>query len=181
MTQSQAEPTTFRIGHVAGLDLAAVPSALWSMAALWIGLSAAGLWLLGMAAGEAILFGLLGVVIHWVSEFWHQAGHAIAARRTGYPMTGLRFWGLFSTSLYPLDEPALPARIHIRRALGGPVASIALGLLLLVVTWLLGRPAGLAWWLALFAAVENLLVFGFGAFLPLGFTDGSTLLYWWRR
>ena len=31
------------------------------------------------------------------------------------------------------------------------------------------------------AAAENLLVFGGGAFLPLGFNDGSTLLHWWPK
>jgi len=32
--------------------------------------------------------------------------------------------------------------------------------------------------LALFVAAINLLIFSVGAFLPLGFTDGSTLLRW---
>jgi hypothetical protein len=37
----------FRLGRVAGLDLSIQPSALWSMAAVWLGLSAASFWLLG--------------------------------------------------------------------------------------------------------------------------------------
>jgi hypothetical protein len=37
----------FRLGRVAGLDLSIQPAALWSMAAVWLGLSAAGFWLLG--------------------------------------------------------------------------------------------------------------------------------------
>jgi hypothetical protein len=35
--------------------------------------------------------------------------------------------------------------------------------------------------LAMFVAAINLFIFGGGAFLPLGFTDGSTLLRWWRK
>ncbi len=181
MTQQQQQTTTFRFGHVGGLDLSLTPSALWSMAAMWIGLSAVGMWLLDFGVWTAILGGLLSVMIHWLSDFWHQYGHAIAARRTGYPMIGLRFWGIFSTSLWPADEPALPGRFHIRRALGGPIASILLGALALAIAVLLGQRTGLAWWLALFAAADNLLLLGFGAFLPLGFTDGSTILHWWHR
>ena len=36
-------------------------------------------------------------------------------------------------------------------------------------------------WLALLAAGDNLLVLGLAAFLPLGFTDGSTILPWRQR
>lgn len=181
MTHQQPPAPAFRLGHVGGLELSLASSALWSMAAVAIGLSAIGFWLLGFSAWEAVLGGLVGVVIHWLSDFWHQFGHTIAARRTGYPMVGLRFWGIFSTSLWPADEPTLPGRIHIRRALGGPLASILLGVLALVIALLLGQDTGLAWWVAIFAAADNLVLLGFGAFLPLGFTDGSTILQWWRR
>ena len=99
----------------------------------------------------------------------------LAARSTGYPMTGLRFWTVLSASVYPADEPALPARVHLRRALGGPLASalltVALGLL-----WRATPPAQhRRHALARFAFWENLLVFTLGALLPLGFTDGSTI------
>lgn len=171
----------YRIGHFAGLDLSVMPSALWSMAAIWLGVCLIVFWLMGLGWGWALMGGLLVVAIHWLSDFAHQAGHAIAARRTGFPMTGVRFWGVFSTSLWPADEPALPGRIHIRRALGGPVASILIGAAALVVAWLAGPDGAMVWWLAIFAAADNLLVLGFGAFLPLGFTDGSTILHWWKR
>jgi hypothetical protein len=36
-------------------------------------------------------------------------------------------------------------------------------------------------WVAALVLLDNLLVFTLGAFLPLGFTDGSTILRWWRR
>ncbi len=180
MTQQLRPPAARPLGRLAGLDLAWMPSTLWGMAAIWIGLGAVAFFLLGFNFWEALLGGLIGVVIHWCSEFWHQYGHVLAARRTGYPMTGLRFWGVLSTSLWPPDEPPLPGRIHIQRALGGPIASILLGVLALVVAAVIGR-GGLGWWLAVFAAFDNLLVLGLGAFAPLGFTDGSTILYWWKR
>ncbi|MBK8049076.1 MAG: hypothetical protein IPK16_19370 [Anaerolineales bacterium] len=82
MTQLQSD-SALRLGRVGGLELSAERSAAWSMAALWISLSAIGVWLLGFGMWEAILGGLLAVVVHWVSDFLHQYGHAIAARRTG--------------------------------------------------------------------------------------------------
>ena len=46
--------------------------------------------------------------------------------------------------------------------------------------WLvaLRRRGGLPWWLAAFVVADNLLVFTLGALMPLGFSDGSTLLRW---
>ncbi|MCP4424315.1 MAG: hypothetical protein GY803_07490 [Chloroflexi bacterium] len=55
---------------------------------------------------------------------------------------------------------------------------------------LMSAAAGLVWWgirplggpiyyLSLFFFLDNLLVFTLGAFLPLGFTDGSTLIRYW--
>ncbi|HEY4721741.1 MAG TPA: hypothetical protein VII92_07840, partial [Anaerolineae bacterium] len=99
----------------------------------------------------------------------------------GYPMIGIRYWGVLSTAVYPADEPALPASIHIQRALGGPSVSIAVGILIGLVALALQNSAGILKWLALFTALDNLLVIGLGAFLPLGFTDGSTLLRYWSR
>jgi hypothetical protein len=43
------------------------------------------------------------------------------------------------------------------------------------------RSGGTLWWLALFFFLENFVVFTLEVFLPLGFNDGSTLLYWLRR
>jgi hypothetical protein len=121
--------------------------------------------------------GALVVLIHWFSDLVHQFGHARAAAKAGYPMTGLRLWGLFSASQYPADEPELPAAVHVQRALGGPPASIALGLLFAPLA-LKARRGSLLQALGIFALVDNLFVLGRGAFVPLGFTDGSTFLHW---
>jgi hypothetical protein len=56
--------------------------------------------------------------------------------------------------------------------------------------WNLGSVAGLALtsiWVALgvpfirFLFLDNLLLLGLGEFLPLGFTDGSTIFHHWRH
>ena len=167
-----------KLGRIAGLDLSALPSAIIGFVLVWAALSAMGLTLLGLSADAAILGGLLAAILHWCADILHQLGHAWAARRTGYSMTGIRLWWLLSSSLYPANEPTLPRAVHIRRALGGPTASALWSLLsgLIVLALALGSVGGLAWWLALFFFLDNLLVFTLGALLPLGFTDGSTLL-----
>lgn len=171
----------FRLGRLSGLELSAGHSAIsWSIA-LWSVMAALAALILRMPVGTAVGMGLAVSILHWFSELVHQFGHAVAARKTGYPMTGIRFWGLLSTALYPDDEPALPAEIHVRRALGGPIAS----LVLTFIAWLLMTAArgddGPLWWIAVFFFAENLLVFTLQAFVPLGFNDGSTLWRWWRR
>lgn len=93
-------------------------------------------------------------------------------------MTGVRLWGVLGTSLYPPDEPELPNEVHVARALGGPLASAWLtgaGALATLLTWPVG---GVARMISVLFALENLLVFTLGAFLPLPFmeTDGTTLL-----
>jgi hypothetical protein len=171
----------YRIGRVAGLEVSALTSVISSSIALWAVLAALAAILLHMSAGTAVLMGLAALILHWFSETIHQLGHAVAAQRTGYPMCGIRFWGLLSTALYPEDEPALPAEVHIRRALGGPIASLILSFFawaLMVATRAAGGPL---WWVAVFFLAENAIVFTLQAFIPLGFNDGSTLWYWLRK
>ena len=110
-------------------------------------------------------------------------GHAGAARRTGYPMTGLHMWTALGTSVYPEDEPTLPAEVHMSRALGGPRASLLLTVLggaLMVLTWPLRSVVSMV--TTLFA-LDNLLVFTLGAFLPVpGLeTDGTVIRQYGRR
>ncbi len=96
-------------------------------------------------------------------------------------MQGIEMWWLFGQSVYPADEPELPAWVHIRRALGGAPASFVLSLIVGAILLGLREPHGVGYWLAVFFFWENLLVFTMGAFLPLGFTDGSTLIRYWGQ
>ena len=170
----------YKLGRVAGLDLSAVPLAIVGSILLLVLLSGIAIAVLHMPVGEAIAGSLIAVVLHWVSDIAHHLGHAWAARRTGYPMTGILLgtWGLLGTSLYPPDEPALPAAIHIRRAWGGPTGSLLFSLVAAVAALILRNVSSVLWWVGVFFFLDNLTVFALGAFLPLGFTDGSTLLHW---
>jgi hypothetical protein len=165
-----------KLGQIAGLRLSAVPSAIIGSILLWIALFVVGIGLIKLRIDRAVIGATAAFVLHWLGEIIHQFGHAWAARRTGYPMTGIRFWGVLSASVYP-DEPPLPAAVHIRRALGGPSIS-AIVALLAGILLVLAPGNGLLFWVARFFFLDNLFIFTLGALLPLGFTDGSTLLYW---
>jgi hypothetical protein len=167
-----------KLGRLAGLQLSALPSAVISAIGLWTLLTMLAAVIIPLPIGAAIFGGLIAAVLHYVSDALHQLGHAFAAKRVGYPMTGIRFWFVLSTALYPPDEPALPGRIHIQRALGGPIVSVLIGVIAGVIAAMTTSVIG---WMGAFVAFDNLLVLGLGAFLPLGFTDGSTILTWWGK
>jgi hypothetical protein len=160
------------------LEISAAPSVVGGVVLLLAVFSFVGRRVFGLRPGAALAGGLLATALHFVSELWHQGGHARAAASTGYPMTGVRLWGVLGTSLYPPDEPELPGELHVVRALGGPRASAPLAAAAGLVA-LATRPiGGVAHMVSTLFALENLLIFSFGALLPLPFmeTDGTTLL-----
>ena len=96
-------------------------------------------------------------------------------------MQAVDFWGPIATSVYPQDEGTIAPDIHIQRALGGPIFSLIMSVVTGLV-FLAVRPFGqTAVYVAGFLFADNLLVLTLGAMLPLGFTDGSTLLHWMRQ
>lgn len=167
-----------KLGKVGQLEFETDISALIGLSLLWAFFSWGATRLLKIHRREALVGGLLATLLHIFSTIGHHMGHARAATVTGFPMQGIRFWGVLATSVYPEDEPTLPATIHIQRAVGGPLASATLSLfagLLVVIT----RPLGyFLQVLASFFFLDNLLAFTLGALMPLGFTDGGTILYW---
>lgn len=170
---------TIRFGTLFGLKIMARPTAVYGFLFLWLIFSLVGRLWLDLGVGTAVLTAILATLLHFLGEFWHQLGHAWAARRTGWPMSGVMFLWVLAASLYPQDEPELPARTHIRRALGGPTASLLMAVLMGLVVWGLRPYDAPIDYLALFFFLDNLLVFTLGAFLPLGFTDGDTLRHYW--
>jgi hypothetical protein len=172
----------FKLVRLMGLDITATPSAIVGTIILWIVLSALGYWLLQMPVGNAIIGGLGAALLHQVADLWHQLGHAVAARSTGHPMSGVRFgfMGVLSADVYPPDEGELPPAVHIRRALGGPLGSFVMSIIAAIIFLLIntGRSGGTVWWLALFFLLDNFLLFTLEVFIPLGFNDGSTIRHW---
>ncbi len=172
---------TIYLGTLAGLDLRARSSIWLAYPALCLALAVIGVFVLGMSLAEALVCAAACGLLHFAGELWHNLGHAAAARCAGHPMIGVTFWGLLAASRYPAEEGQLPPAVHIRRALGGPLGS-ALLTALAGPAWLALQTAPRPfYWVSLFFFLDNLLVYSLGAFLPLGFTDGSTLLYWLRQ
>lgn len=171
----------FVLGNLYNLEISASPSALFGFVGVWLVLSLVGLFLIKLSPVESIVGGFLCACLHWLSELVHHLGHAGAARATGYPMRRVRFVHVLAVSLYPRDEPVLSGKIHIRRALGGPMVSLVVTILAFLILLIATSVRGLFYWVALWFFLDNLLVFFLGAFLPLGFTDGSTILKWWGK
>lgn len=167
------DPNRFRIS--------AAPNAYVSLSALALATAIVAGVALQLPPALALGWGALYVIGHLFNELVHHAGHAVAARQTGYPMRGIRLVYVLAVSLYPKDEPRLPARVHIRRALGGPVASALLSIAWGVVALAVRDSAPAARWLVWAIWFDCLLIFTLGAFLPLAWTDGGTLLHYWPR
>jgi hypothetical protein len=171
---------SIQLGKLFGLQISISPLAFIGTALIWIGFAAAMFYGIKLPLGQSIFFGLLAALLHWTSELIHTLGHAYAAKRTGYPMNGIVFgaYAFFALTHYPKDEPSLPASIHIRRALGGPIIN---GLLSIFLYLTLPFWHGDWFWLGLFTLLENIFVYTLQVFIPLGFNDGSTILRNLRR
>ena len=163
--------------RIFGLHISADRTALPCTLLLWMALSLAAGLLFRLSLADALIAGVAATLVHWFSALWHDAGHVIAARMTGHPMTGLRLWTVFAINQYPADEGELPAKVHVRRALGGPIASLVLTMIFAVLLFAVPQATAL-WWLVLFGFLLNALVMTSQAIAPLGFNDGATLRQW---
>ena len=172
---------TIRLGQLAGLKMMAKGNVIVAWLILWLVFAGGALWLFDLPLGTAVLAGFLAAILHYLFELWHCLSHALVARRTGYPMSAIAYRWVLGGTLYPRDEPELPAAVHIKRALGGPIGSLLLALLLGAVSLGLRPSGGLLYGLAMYGFWSNLLFFTLGALLPLGFTDGSTILRYWGK
>ncbi len=172
------------LGTLAGLHLTVIRAAVFGSILLFVIVVGLMIAVFNIAIGSVLLGSVIVVILHWFSELVHQLGHAWAARRTGYPMTGIRFGTLwvFSTALYPPDEPALPAKIHLRRAFGGPIFSAWLSAIAFLIILMTVRGADAVWDFVLwFFFLDNFFVMTLQVFIPLGFNDGATVWRWIRK
>jgi hypothetical protein len=175
----------WRLGNIFGLEVSVAPGAVaaWLLVAGAAVLAAA--WLRSLAPGTAFWAGVSAASLLFASEFFHQLGHALAARRTGYPMQGVHYFGLFAASVYPAGEPPPPGRVHAWRALGGFWVNLLLGAALLPLARYLWPISPVWGFVAAFGVFVNGVVLGLGALVPLrlpggGLTDGGMLLALWR-
>jgi len=173
-----------KLGTLARLQLSLLPLAFAGSIGLWVIIVVLMAPVFNLPIGSALFGAVIVIGLHWFSEVVHQFGHAWAARRTGYPMTGIRFGtrAILATALYPPDEPALPAKTHIRRALGGPIFSAWLSSIAFIIILMTFRTAAPMWEFVLWCFfLENFFVMTLQVFIPLGFNDGATIWHWARR
>ena len=74
-----------------GLKLLVIPPFVLGSLVIFFILEVIALVFVKMHLADALAFGVLGLVAHWLGDIFHNFGHAIVARRTGHPMQGMRF------------------------------------------------------------------------------------------
>lgn len=155
------------------------PTVPMSLTVLFVLLAFLSSALFDLDTNTALPLAFLAVMLHVVATTLHHVGHMIASRRTGYPMSGIHFNYVLARSLYPRNEPDLPAQVHIHRALGGPMMSTLVAIVGVILALAVGD--SLLQYPLFFLAADSFFVYTLGAFMPLGFTDGSTILRWRKK
>lgn len=173
--------TKHHLGKFFDLEIYMRPSALMGGLVLGVIFSLIAITWLPLSTGEAVFLSIFAALLHYDFEFWHQYSHARAAEKTGYPMEGLLFFTIFAISLYPKDEPELPAEVHLQRAFGGPIGSFLLSAAFAVILLFWRDGSGAIYYLVWFGYLSNFIWYTVGALIPLGFNDGSTILEWWPK
>jgi len=173
---------SFTIGRIAGISV----GVNWS----WLIVFALITWTLatsifpstnpGLADGAYVAMALIAALLFFTSLLLHEYGHALQARRDGMEIEGITLWLFGGVAKFRGMFPSAGAEFRI--AIAGPLVSLALGLLFLGVTMLLGLPAtvdGVLFWLG--SINIALLVFNLLPALPL---DGGRVLrsiLWYAR
>ena len=165
-----------RLGRLRGMDVLMAPTAQACSLALYAVVFVVTFVFLRFSIQSAVVGAALVVALHWFSEILHNYGHFMAARASGHPMTGVKLVWVLGQSLYPADEGEVPAAVHVKRALGGPRFSAIVAVVMVVLAFIAYQVDIRLNWVLIVIAADNVFVFTIGAFLPLGFTDGSTLL-----
>lgn len=125
----------------------------------------------------SILTGWLYFLVLLTPDVVHIAGHVLSAWKAQAPMDAVYVPVGMPRTIYYDNE--VPSEVHIKRSLGGPVASLlAWALSVILLSWV---PAG-----SLVRDLAKLAVFGhgligLGSLLPLPGVDGAVIWYWWRQ
>lgn len=166
------------IGRLGRVRLAATPT-VWLQLPLFFGLGVALTFLPGRLppgsafaarAADALTFAVAGLL----ANVLHALGHVISGSLAGSPMDELLFTATRDANIYRGDQSGVRGRIHVVRALGGPLANLGVAAALAALGSVLGG-AGQPY---LARSVGVNLAFGLGSLLPLPSLDGQIL---WRE
>jgi Zn-dependent protease/CBS domain-containing protein len=165
---------TFQLGRIAGIRI----SVNWS----WLIVFALIVWSLaaavfpsqnpGFSDGEYVALAVAAALLFFASLLLHELGHALQARREGVEIEGINLWLFGGVAQFKSGFPSAGAEFRI--AIAGPLVSLALGVLFVLVAVFAGLPNaidGIAAWLG----YTNLILLAFNL-LPALPLDGGRVL-----
>ena len=165
---------TFTLGRIAGVRF----GLNWS----WLVVFALIVWTLatgifpetnpGFSDGAYVAMALVAALLFFTSLLLHEFGHALQARRDGVEIEGINLWLFGGVAQFKGGFPSAGAEFRI--AIAGPLVSLALGVLFVLIAWLAGMTEAVdavAAWLGYINL--SLLVFNLLPALPL---DGGRVL-----
>ena len=165
---------SFELGSIAGVRI----GVNWS----WLIVFALIVWTLdttifprstpGLSDGTYLAMALIAGVVFFASLLAHELGHAVEARREGMEIEGITLWLFGGVARFRGMFPSAGAELRI--ALAGPIVSLVLGGLFVVVAVVFGLPdeaEGVVAWLGYI----NLLLLAFNM-LPALPLDGGRVL-----
>lgn len=163
---------TWRIGRIAGIEIALHPSWLVIYALFaWSAMVVAPTVDPNLHKSGIIELGLVFSLLLFVSVVIHELSHAVVARRLGIPIGNITLF-LFGGVASIQREPGSPAD-ELKMAAAGPAASVVLALVCLVVA--VPLPNGWANDLVWFLAYSNAALAIFNL-LPAFPSDGGRIL-----
>jgi Zn-dependent protease/CBS domain-containing protein len=165
---------TFQLGRIAGIRI----GVNWS----WLIVFALIVWSLAVAVfpsqnpgfsdGEYVVLAVVAALLFFASLLLHELGHALQARRDGLEIEGINLWLFGGVAQFKGGFPSAGAEFRI--AIAGPLVSLALGVLFVLIAAFAGLPNavdGVVAWLGFTNLI--LLVFNMLPALPL---DGGRVL-----
>lgn len=126
----------------------------------------------GLGGGTYAAIALVAAVLFFISLLLHEFGHALVARREGMEIDGITLWLFGGVARFKGTFPSAGAEFRI--AIAGPLVSLALGVVFVLLAWGAGLPEvadAVAAWLGYINLA--LLVFNLLPALPL---DGGRVL-----
>jgi Zn-dependent protease/CBS domain-containing protein len=167
--------SSLRLGRIAGIEF----GVNWS----WVVVFALIVWTLasavfpstnpGLSKGTHVAMAIVAAFLYFASILLHEFGHALEARREGIEIDGITLWLFGGVARFKGSFPSAGAEFRV--AIAGPLVSLALGVLFVLIALINGIPSavdGVVSWLGYINL--SLLVFNLIPAPPL---DGGRVLH----
>jgi Zn-dependent protease len=166
--------SSLRLGRIAGIEV----GVNWS----WLVVFALITWTLASAVfpstnpdlskGAHIAMAIVAALFFFASLLAHEFGHALQARQEGMEIDGITLWLFGGVARFKGMFPSAGAEFRI--AIAGPLVSLAIGVVCVLIAWGLALPEGVDGVVAWLGYINlSLLVFNLLPALPL---DGGRML-----